>query len=168
MRGWQAAYSDILPHDFLAGLSIDAREVAWRTMLDSDEDGATPSWLAERDGRPIGFLAAGPPRDADVEGPAAELYALYVLPEAWRGGAGSALLAVAVDHWRALGVSRLVLWVLEMNERARAFYEAQAWLPDGAGQPLDLGGFVTTEVRYRLELGSRAGTPNRARSSATP
>ena len=149
MRGWQAAYRDILPGDFLDGLSVAAREVAWRTVLESDEDGAAPSWLAERNGRPIGFLAAGPPRDEDVQLPAAEVYALYVLPEEWGGGAGGALLAGAVDHWRAVGVTRLVLWVLEANERARAFYEAQGWRPDGASQPLDLGGFVTTEVRYR-------------------
>jgi GNAT superfamily N-acetyltransferase len=162
VRGWQAAYRDILPRDFLAGLSVDAREIAWRMMLESDEDSAAPSWLAERDGMPIGFVATGPPRDADVPPPAAEVYAIYVLPDAWRGGAGRALLTTAVQHWQGLGVPRLVLWVLEANEQARAFYDAQGWRPDGVRQNLDLGGFVTTEVRYCLDLGSSASVPGQA------
>ncbi len=148
--GWRAAYRGILPADFLSGLSVDIREIAWRAMLESDSDGRAPSWIAEWEGRAVGFAASGPPRDDDVPPPAAEVYALYVLPEAWRAGAGSALLSTAVDHWRSVGATTLVLWVLEANTPARGFYESQGWRPDGASQPLDLGGFVTTEVRYRI------------------
>jgi GNAT superfamily N-acetyltransferase len=151
VKGWRAAYRGILPDDFLAGLSVAAREVAWQTMLESDEAGKAPSWLAEREGRPIGFVASGPPRDEDVPLPAAEVYAIYVVPEAWRGGAGRALLTTAVDHWRADGAATLTLWVLAANARARNFYEALGWRADGASQPLDIGGLIVREVRYRLE-----------------
>ena len=150
VRGWQEAYRDILAPDFLAGLSVDAREIAWRSMLEGDEDGKAPTWLAERDGRPIGFLAAGPPRDEDVPLPAAEIYAVYVLPEAWRSGVGRALLTAAVAHWRAEGVEALTLWVLESNARGRAFYEALGWSPDGARQSVEIGGTATLEVRYHF------------------
>jgi GNAT superfamily N-acetyltransferase len=150
--GWQAAYRDILSGDFLAGLSVGPREVAWRSMLESDEEGLAPSWLAELEARPVGFIATGPPRDEDLPLPAAEVYALYVLPDVWRRGAGSALLAKAVDHWRADGVTTLVLWVLEANLSARSFYESQGWRPDGAAQSIDVGGAVNIEVRYRLGI----------------
>jgi GNAT superfamily N-acetyltransferase len=148
--GWQAAYRRILPGEFLAGMSVDAREVAWRSMLESDEEGLAPSWVAELEAHPIGFVATGPPRDEDVPLPAAEVYALYVLPAAWRAGTGGALLDTAVNYWRAQSVAELVLWVLAKNRRARAFYESQGWRPDGADQPVDIGGTVATEVRYRL------------------
>jgi GNAT superfamily N-acetyltransferase len=148
--GWRAAYRGILPDDFLAGLSVDVREIAWRSLLETDPEGRAPTWIAERGGRAVGFVASGPPRDDDVPPPAAEVYALYVRPEAWRTGAGSTLLSTAVDHWRAGGATTLVLWVLQANGLARSFYESQGWRPDGASQPLDLGGFVTTEVRYLI------------------
>jgi ribosomal protein S18 acetylase RimI-like enzyme len=82
--------------------------------------------------------------------PAAEIYAIYVLPDAWRRGAGSALLTTAVDHWRAHGATTLVLWVLKANARGRAFYEALGWHADGRREEIDLGGRATPEVRYRL------------------
>ena len=150
VRGWQAAYRGILPDDFLAGLSAAAREVAWRSLLESDEAGGAPAWLAERDGCAVGFVASGPPRDSDLPLPAAEIYAIYVLPDGWRSGAGRALMSTAVDHWLARGVTTLVLWVLEANVRGRAFYEALGWEADGTSQPLDMGGFAIREVRYRL------------------
>jgi GNAT superfamily N-acetyltransferase len=108
--------------------------------------------VAEGDGRVVGFLSTGPPRDEDVPLPAAEIYAIYVLPEAWRRGAGSALLNTAVDHWRTRGAAALVLWVLEANARGRAFYDALGWQADGRRQEIDLGGRATPEVRYRLGL----------------
>jgi GNAT superfamily N-acetyltransferase len=150
VRSWQAAYRGILPDGFLSGMSVAAREIAWQSLLESDADGGAPAWVAERDGRVIGFVASGPPRDEDVPLPAAEVYAIYVMPEAWRGGAGTALLAGSVDHWAVHGATTLVLWVLEANSRGRAFYEARGWLPDGHRQEIDFGGFTTPEIRYRL------------------
>ena len=152
MRGWQAAYRDILPRDFLAGLSVAAREVAWESILESDPNGAAPAWVAEGNGRVVGFLSSGPPRDEDVPPPAAEIYAIYVMPEAWRRRAGSALLNAAVDHWRSRGAAMLVLWVLEANARGRAFYDALGWQADGRRQEVTLGGRAIPEVRYRLRL----------------
>jgi GNAT superfamily N-acetyltransferase len=150
VKSWQAAYRSLLPDAFLDGLLAGPREAAWRSLLESDEADASPAWLAEREGVAVGYLAGGPPRDEDVPLPGAEVYAIYVLPEAWRGGAGRALLAAGVDHWRRQGAGSLVLWVLEGNAAGRAFYEALGWRPDGARQRVDFGGFSTMEVRYRL------------------
>ena len=154
--GWQAAYRDLLPGDFLAGLRVDPREIAWRARLESDDDGGAPSWVAEDGGAVVGFVASGPPRDEDLapaaaeNAVAAEIYAIYVLPERWRSGAGRALLGTAVDEWRRRGATTLVLWVLEENAGGRAFYEVMGWHPDGRRQTLDLGGIEVQEIRYRL------------------
>ena len=152
VRGWQAAYRGILPDALLYGLSIDARETAWRMMLENDEAGDAPAWLAERNGSAIGFLASGPPRDGDVPRPAAEVYAIYVIPDSWRSGAGRGLLTTAVDQWKVRGATTLALWVLEANARGRAFYEAMGWRADGRRQEIAFGGFAATEVRYRVRL----------------
>jgi ribosomal protein S18 acetylase RimI-like enzyme len=151
VRGWQTAYRGIMPDDFLDGLSVDAREAAWRTRLETATDEA-PAWIACRAGRAVGFLCGGPPRDEDAPSFAAEVYALYVLPEAWRGGVGRALLEASQEHWRETGLATATLWVLEANERARRFYEALGWRTDGGRQEVDLGGFAPAEVRYRRSL----------------
>jgi GNAT superfamily N-acetyltransferase len=157
--GWQAAYRGILPDDFLAGLSVDARAVAWGMALERDPDWAMPAWVALRNGHIVGYASTGPPRDEDVPLPAAEVYAIYVLPEAWRSGVGRALLATAVADWQSRRIERMVLWVLEDNAGARRFYEAMGWAPDGGRQQIDLGGIAPTEVRYRLDAaGWRDGT----------
>ena len=149
VRGWQAAYRGIMPADFLAGLSVPAREAAWQSMLSSDADGDAPAWVADRDRETVGFVASGPPRDEDVPLPAAEVYAIYVLPGEWRGGSGRALLTATVDHWLDRGATSLVLWVLEANSGGRAFYEAMGWQWDGHRKDIDFGGFRTPELRYR-------------------
>ena len=161
--GWQTAYRGILPDDFLAGLSVGAREIAWRMRLESDAGGRDPIWVAEVAGAAIGFVSCGPPRDEDLqvrdcasnrqsERPecSLEIYAIYVDPTSWRCGTGRALLETATTHLHARGATTLVLWVLEQNANGRAFYEAMGWRPDGKRQMLDLGGFKVPEVRYRL------------------
>jgi ribosomal protein S18 acetylase RimI-like enzyme len=150
IRGWQAAYRGILPDDFLAGLSVGAREVAWRMRLESSADAGDSIWVAEVAGAAIGFVSCGPPRDEHLPSRAAEIYAIYVDPTSWRSGAGRALLQTATTHLRSLGAEILVLWVLEENAVGRAFYEAMGWRPDGARQRLDFGGFMVPEVRYGL------------------
>jgi GNAT superfamily N-acetyltransferase len=152
VAGWRAAYRGIIPDDFLDGMSIAAREVALETRLQRDQGDGAPAWIAERDGVAIGFVSSGPPRDEDVPLPAAEVYAIYILPGDWRRGAGAALLSTAVDHWLARGAATLTLWVLEANSAARAFYEATGWRPDGHRQEIDFGGFARTEIRYHLTV----------------
>ena len=71
--GWQTAYRDLLPHDFLAGLSVDARAVAWRMRLADDASSASPAWVAERGGLIVGYVSTGPPRDEDVPLPSTEV-----------------------------------------------------------------------------------------------
>ncbi|MGD0017872.1 MAG: GNAT family N-acetyltransferase [Candidatus Limnocylindrales bacterium] len=153
VAGWQAAYRGILPDDFLDALRVDPRAAAWREILVRDVDGGTPTWVAESGDRIVGFVGSGPPRDDDVPLPAAEVYAIYVLPQCWRLGLGRALLDAAVAHWHAAGAETLALWVFEANAQARAFYEAMGWLPDGGRKEFRLGDVAAIEIRYRRSPG---------------
>jgi ribosomal protein S18 acetylase RimI-like enzyme len=160
--GWRSAYRGILPDEYLDGMSIDTREIAWRHRLEADPEGLTPAWVGESAGRVVGFVSGGPPRDEDVAAPAAEIYAVYLRPEAWRQGLGTALMEEATNHLRRLGATYLVLWVFEANRPARAFYEALGWLPDGGRQALMVAGVRAQEVRYRLAEQAPRGVGKRA------
>lgn len=79
-------------------------------------------WVAEADGRPVGFAAVG----GDM------LNHLYIAQE-WQGrGVGGALLEAARS-----GRDRLELWVFQRNDRARTFYERRGFVlvreTDGSG-----------------------------------
>jgi GNAT superfamily N-acetyltransferase len=90
--------------------------------------------------------------DAAPLGGAAEVLALYLDPEAVSKGVGGALLSHAVADFRQRGFRRATLWVLESNERARRFYEAAGWTPDGARKSEERPGFLLHEVRYQISL----------------
>jgi GNAT superfamily N-acetyltransferase len=145
---WQGAYAHVFGAERLAGLDLERRVQGWRRGLEGLEPHASVH-VADDAGRVVGFASVGENRLDPDEG---ELYAIYVLPEAWGGGAGPALMAAALDALRAEGFRIAVLWVLEDNPRARRFYEREGWTADGTRREEELLGVSVSEVRYRIEL----------------
>jgi GNAT superfamily N-acetyltransferase len=152
VRTWQEAYGHVFPPEQLAGISVEERTRAWRSMLER----FSRTYVAEVDGEVVGFASAGPSRDEDGEG-VGELYAIYVHPDHWGSGAGRELATSADDALRAEGYTMAILWVLDDNPRARRFYEAGGWRLDGATRVGTHLGVETREVRYRKDLSITAG-----------
>jgi ribosomal protein S18 acetylase RimI-like enzyme len=145
VRTWQSAYEHVFGAERLAGIDLGAREgLARRSSTDPDHD----VFVAEEEGRIVGFVGTGPPNENEG---ARELFAIYVLPEAWGTAAASGLMRAAVDAMRARGAADAILWVLEDNPRARRFYEREGWREDGAAESEYLG-LTVPLVRYRLTL----------------
>lgn len=93
-------------------------------------------------------MAVQASRDEDGAG-VGEVTAIYLLDSHWGQGAGRELMAAAVEHLGAAGFTEATLWVLESNARARRFYEAAGWRPDGTVKVDESRGFPLREVRYR-------------------
>jgi ribosomal protein S18 acetylase RimI-like enzyme len=148
VRTWQAAYEHAFGKERLAAIDLGAREEIWRQRLAEPE--ARHTVLAEDGGSVVGFASFGDGRDVVGEG---ELYAIYVLPEAWGSGAGPALLAAAVGAMHASGFTSAILRVLDDNPRARRFYEREGWRQDGETREEEFLGVAITEVGYRITLG---------------
>jgi GNAT superfamily N-acetyltransferase len=147
VRTWRTAYRHALPPEELDALPID--ETRWRHRLEEPPPGWS-TYVAEHDGRVVGFTAVGPSRDERGIG---ELYAIYVEPEQWSTGAGRALILRAEERLRE-EYAEATLWVLEDNPRARRFYERAGWVLDGARKAEDRWGVRAPEVRYRKRLAS--------------
>ena len=81
-----------------------------------------------------------------------KIAAIYVEPSAWGSGAGKSLIAAAIEHAREHRFVMLTLWVLATNERAKRFYVAAGFQPDGAEKTEERPGFTLHELRYRREL----------------
>lgn len=146
---WQWAYRDLLPQDYLDHMAttLSTRIEARRTELESVPK-AQRWWIAEYMQQIAGFALSGPSRDPDAVPATAEIYALYLSPEATGKGIGRALFSHAVEDLRQRGYEQATLWVLEGNARARRFYETAGWMPDGMSKIVERPGAVLHEVRY--------------------
>jgi ribosomal protein S18 acetylase RimI-like enzyme len=150
-RAWQTAYRHVFPAAELERGGF-IRPERWRERLAVPPPGWTTFVAVEADasgaGGVQGFVSVGPSRDERGIG---ELYAIYVHPDAWATGVGRALIERGELELRA-HYEEATLWVLEDNPRARSFYEAAGWWPDGATKADERWGVRAPEVRYRKEL----------------
>ena len=143
VRTWQTAYAHVFRAERLEAMSAERRTEQWRRWL---ADGVEAWVYVDGAGEVVGFVWVGDSREAPGEG---ELFAIYVLPEAWGGAAGRELMAAGCEALRA-AYPTSILWVLEDNPRARRFYEREGWALDGGRKEEELLGSVVAEVRYRL------------------
>lgn len=157
VASWQAAYSGLLPEEFLQNLSVDGRLQIWQHIL---RTGSTETWVAEEvatttqlAGAVIGFVNFGPGRDEDVTPQTTgEILAIYLLPSAWGQGAGAQLCRQALTRLRQQGFTEVTLWVLHNNTRAIRFYELAGFQADGAAKTERWSDVVLEERRYRQVL----------------
>ncbi len=154
IAAWQWAYRGQLPDALLDGLTVQidrrtARRREQLVRLSSPER----TWVAEAAGQIVGFADTGLSRDADAAPDTAELYAIYLARDAVGKGIGRTLLAHALGDLRGRGYRAATLWVLTTNARARRFYEAAGWRPDGTTKTVQLAADVDlNELRYHIDL----------------
>ncbi|MEK8229107.1 GNAT family N-acetyltransferase [Oerskovia sp. M15] len=116
----------------LKALDPAALAVVWRKRVSAQATGEVVQVVETHDGVQ-GYARHYPSDDEDeIRSGVATLGAIYLDPGAWRGGLGTALLDAVVSSMKEGGFSTATLWVLEDNERARAFYGARGWQADGA------------------------------------
>ncbi len=153
MRSWQEAYRGLIPQDYLDGLVPAQRLPSRRQILESLDWSRAGSLVAIDDGRLAGFADFGPTRDDDEEpGSVGEIMAIYLEAPAWGKGIGRKLMSAALASLARAGYGQVTLWVLDSNRRARTFYEAAGFRPDGSVKYDRSRGFRLRELRYRRPL----------------
>ena len=145
VRSWRHAYGGIIPGSYLAAL--DQAAIANRVREAVLNRSAT---ILVAGGREVhGFSWVSRSRDDDAPPETAEIIAIYVDPQLERRGIGRALALASCDAARSQGFTRISLWVLDENARARAFYEALKFVSDGRTKTTShWGGLPIREVRY--------------------
>jgi ribosomal protein S18 acetylase RimI-like enzyme len=153
IRSWQWAYRGLIPDAYLDSLSATREQ---RIEQRRANLAALPPhnrwWIAEQAGSAVGFAMTGRSRDLDAVAGTAEVYALYLAPEVAGQGIGRTLFAHSAADLRQRGFEQATLWVLESNQRARTFYEAAGWVPDGAKMSEARPGALLHEMRYTIML----------------
>lgn len=163
VRGWQSAFRELLPGDFLDSLDPRDRDAAFAERVTAGPPHHTA--VAVDGDEIVGFVGLEPPDGDDLDPSRVhEIWGLYIEPQRFGTGLGRILLDHAIDHLQAGPWEYAVLWTLRDVERTCRFYEAAGWYRDGRediweipkGNPVNL-------VRYRFDL---EDTSNRYRAKA--
>jgi GNAT superfamily N-acetyltransferase len=154
VRAWQEAYRGLIPDEFLDRL--DPGERARRYTFGSDDPDAPTTLLAVQEGEDcgeiiLGFVTFSRSRDLDAPDHG-EIVALYVDPDRYESGVGRMLMAAARRRLWEAGYVDALLWVLDGNDRAARFYEAEGWARDGANRVEEPYGVVSNVSRFRRPL----------------
>ncbi len=152
IRSWQQAYRELMPGDYLTSLEATQprREAFWRQSIEQENEAV---FVAEVEGRVVGWIVVSPSRDEDANpGETGEVQALYVLAEHWGIGVGRALWLWGLEYLASLGLETATLWVLAGNHRAIRFYRNAGWIAQPeSSRTLTRGGCELAEVRYQSQ-----------------
>ncbi len=151
-ESWRVTYAGLVSPRYLAGLDEHTLGERWRSRLRSPSS-HEEVLVAELDGQVAGFALSSPCRqDPDLVGFAGEILMLYVHPAAQRRQLGRALYERAAADLAAHRLFWLVVWVVEGNHAARAFYRRVGLRQDGARRSDLLTGEPVAVVRYAAPL----------------
>ena len=151
-EGWRAAYKGIVDQDYLDGLDDEERLEKWQNWLKAGEIENLYVAADEHD-QAYGFISFGklrtPPPGCSPIRPVyvSEIYAIYVLPDYWRKGAGRALMKCAAKMLQEQKKDSLCLWVIEKNKNAMSFYKELGGERCGK-MNVEIAGKNTREICY--------------------
>ncbi|MFQ6318437.1 GNAT family N-acetyltransferase [Bacillus halotolerans] len=137
---WMTTYSGIVSAEYLNGLNYKDFEAKWKSrslkgvFVAEDEEGSV-----------FGFASFGPIR-SEQSGYDGELYAIYLLEEKQRQGAGRALLTKGTDFLLDHGFTSMFVWVVEENPSI-TFY--QSFSPERAAEDsFEIAGESMKEIGF--------------------
>jgi GNAT superfamily N-acetyltransferase len=149
VRSWQAGYRNLLPDEYLDRLRPEDRAPHYDF---ENSDPRRPATIVALDGTTIiGFATTAAARDFEIPG-LGELCALYVDPDNWGRGVGTALISEARARLVRLGFQRAILWILKGNSRAERFYRMDGWKPGGLHRTQSVWGVSVEEALLRHGL----------------
>lgn len=116
---WRTAYAGMVPDTVLLDMNEGIQAARWEGLV---ERGSDLVKVADDARHGVVGLASGgrARRGSDF---AAEVFTLYVLPDAQGAGIGRGLLSGVFRSFRDVGLNSAIIWVLAPNP-SRFFYEA--------------------------------------------
>lgn len=118
LQAWRGAYSGIIPHRALNAMLGRRGSDWWANAIRR----AATVLVVEIGGKLAGYATIGRNRARELA-QQGEIYELYLRPEYQGIGLGSRLFAAARQRLLDSGLQGMVVWALEDNSGALAFYE---------------------------------------------
>lgn len=158
VASWRAGYAHVFPESVLYADDFDSTRrkywTAWRFAPGNRLAVAVRPGTRGVDDEVVGFSSYGPERErARGFTGRGELWAFYLRPDVWGSGLADELMDHTQTRLRAEGFATAVLWVLQDNPRARAFYERHGWRATGITAEFDdYCDAKVPEIEYRRDL----------------
>jgi ribosomal protein S18 acetylase RimI-like enzyme len=118
VESWKTTYAGIVSDVFLTSLNKQERTQSWQEQILADNIALL---VAEDETGIFGFAAGGEVRER-LDDYDAELYAIYLLRERQKQGAGRTLCLTLASALQTRGFTSMLVWVLEQNPSV-SFYE---------------------------------------------
>ena len=143
-ESWKFAYQNILPQRYLESIPagqwiphLEKEEMHHLVMIENDLFIGTASYCKART------------EDVDYCG---EIVSIYLLPAYIGRGYGYNLFKAAMGELIHSGYRKIVLWVLEENQRARKFYEKAGFASASHEIEEVIGGKKLKELQYYYQI----------------
>ena len=145
-RSWIYAYSHCISMELIEKIHT-GREAMWEKFLANEAAG---NFVAVAENKIIGIITIGAERDGDMPEGTGELCGFYFDPDYIGKGFGRQAMDWVKSELKSRGFSTMVLWVLDMNDKAKCFYEKAGLRPEGRSKPSGLEDRL--EERYIMNL----------------
>ncbi len=122
VRGWKAAYRGLIDDNFLDNMDEEDSIDRWKSMIESQNEKSQIK-IYEEDGKILGVIKYGEPKDTMNGRFNAEIQILYVEPNMKGKGIGTKLFKVAKDYFLKNNMNDLIIWCLKGNQKSIRFYE---------------------------------------------
>jgi GNAT superfamily N-acetyltransferase len=142
VESWRSTYVGIVFDSVLSSFNLESRIENWKDWL--LRSGLT-TLVAEDNAGIFGFAGGGPLRE-EPAGFDAEIYAIYLLQQYQRHGAGANLFRRLVTELQRQDFKSAAVWALEKNP-ACAFYSRLGGIPV-MRKPIEIGGQTFEEIAY--------------------
>jgi ribosomal protein S18 acetylase RimI-like enzyme len=142
IESWKTTYAGIVPDSYLASLTEEDRTQRWQELLIA---GKAAIFVAEDEAEIFGFSSGGEIREK-IDGYDAELYAIYLLQQRQKQGAGRELCMALTFDLIARGFSSMMAWVLEQNSSI-SFYKRLGAV-EVASKFVEIGGVSLPELAF--------------------
>lgn len=141
-KSWKYAYRNIIPTDYLESIPSGC----WANSINK---AGMHSLIITENNQIIGTASFCKSRWEHYS-EYGEIVSIYFLPEYIGKGYGQYLLNACVDELNKSGFNRILLWVLEENQRARKFYEKNRFVCTDNILDDNIGGKALREIMYIL------------------
>jgi GntR family transcriptional regulator len=153
IEAWRGSYRGVVDDTIIDAL-YHPDVASWLRNL--VENTAARTVVAEKNGQVLGFTRFGDETENAARG---HVFALYVDPSQSGHGVGRRLLERAIGELDPMSTRDVTLWVFEDNERARRFYQAAGFAPDGLRRVEELYRAQEISMTRRAARGPRHAPP---------
>ncbi|MEA4816953.1 MAG: GNAT family N-acetyltransferase [Lachnospiraceae bacterium] len=143
-KSWQKAYRGIIPDHVVDAFTPEKRTEVFKEAIASRPE---EYYLFKANSIPAGIALLHKSHEKNAVDTDGEIYAIYFHPDFWGTDVTHKAFEFCINRLKERGFTKINIWVLEDNKRARKFYEKYGFVFDGSKQQVELGKPLT-EIRY--------------------